>query len=814
MAGCGDVLSLEDLQTAKKHQIFEAEVITGKAGGVAGGADIETATNQVTGQVQTTLPQTLKDLGFKPASFTFATGGTLQPGDNDLAVHNPAPAGDGNYYSWGGALPKVVPAGSTPATSGGLGANAWIPRTDEILRAELASTGGSELVGLPIGNLSQAIMFVTPEQAGAPCNGVDDDAPYVIAAIQHAAPRKIPVVMNGNYLFKTDVDMVLDHIEITGSGTITHENRAFKFSGVAGGEVNTTTAINDFSATSINVADAAGFAAGDLGIIHSSTMCLSTDAGSMQLGTATGGGAPSWFGEFFNVFSVTGNTLALATPLVYSLYPITAGPNSGARTRTTVKKVTPVTGTIAGSIKFIRAGIDTAVEIKYGRGFKVSGNFDAKRLPGASLIFSYCLDCSGVNSHFKLDPDIPITFGTANPGNPDYYQFNSVKSVSSQGCGVSNCTFENTTQTYDITYDQMPSTACYMRGCTVLFARYNMATSHAGSLGCVFSANTGVNCWRGISARSREDVVMGNRIIGFRKYPLNPNTNGLTHGVSLTEGYTIGATIKDNYISGYHRNIYVNSESSRGLGFDYQRVTISGNRMSYCFNHIEVDNVAPFDKSIDSGIVIQGNQFEGHASNAITIAPYTRSPIIKDNVFLDSPSGDSYQIVAEGNCVGVEITGNSFKDSAKTVWIKAITDPALGPNSVDGAKIQCFGNTVRGNEQSDSFAYDNTKVSLGNNFQTHNLGWKYITVATATDYTLVSDTLTVALLAPQAGPFNLIGITGGVNGRELTLFNNSGANAITVKNSASIQTKTNADVVLVLNQPIRFIFMSSKWRQI
>ena len=32
---CGDVLSLEDLQTAKKHQIFEAEVITGKAGGVA-----------------------------------------------------------------------------------------------------------------------------------------------------------------------------------------------------------------------------------------------------------------------------------------------------------------------------------------------------------------------------------------------------------------------------------------------------------------------------------------------------------------------------------------------------------------------------------------------------------------------------------------------------------------------------------------------------------------------------------------------------------------------------------------------------------
>ena len=29
---CSDVLSLEDLQTAKKHKIFEAEVITGKVG--------------------------------------------------------------------------------------------------------------------------------------------------------------------------------------------------------------------------------------------------------------------------------------------------------------------------------------------------------------------------------------------------------------------------------------------------------------------------------------------------------------------------------------------------------------------------------------------------------------------------------------------------------------------------------------------------------------------------------------------------------------------------------------------------------------
>lgn len=130
---CGDVLSLEDLQTAKKHQLFEAEVITGLVGGVAGGASIDYATNQVTGQTQKTLPAVLRDTGFQPAPFDFVTGGTLAVSDRNRAVFNPAPSGDNNWYAWQGPLPKVVPAGSTPTTSGGLGSDAWKPVTDNIL---------------------------------------------------------------------------------------------------------------------------------------------------------------------------------------------------------------------------------------------------------------------------------------------------------------------------------------------------------------------------------------------------------------------------------------------------------------------------------------------------------------------------------------------------------------------------------------------------------------------------------------------------------------------------------------------------------
>ncbi|EBW2202845.1 endorhamnosidase [Salmonella enterica subsp. enterica serovar Enteritidis] len=136
-SGCGDVLSLNDLQVAKKHQIFEAEVITGKQGGVAGGADIDYATNQVTGQTQKTLPAVLRDAGFSPASFNFTTGGTLGVNDADKAVLWPKEdGGDGNYYAWRGSLPKVIPAASTPLTTGGISDSAWAAFGDITFRAE------------------------------------------------------------------------------------------------------------------------------------------------------------------------------------------------------------------------------------------------------------------------------------------------------------------------------------------------------------------------------------------------------------------------------------------------------------------------------------------------------------------------------------------------------------------------------------------------------------------------------------------------------------------------------------------------------
>jgi hypothetical protein len=76
---------------------------------------------------------------------TFDAGYTLTNNRQTLAYGNVE-------YSWSGAFPKVVPAGSSPKTTGGVGAGAWVDRTQETLRSDLASEGGSGLVGYqPVG---------------------------------------------------------------------------------------------------------------------------------------------------------------------------------------------------------------------------------------------------------------------------------------------------------------------------------------------------------------------------------------------------------------------------------------------------------------------------------------------------------------------------------------------------------------------------------------------------------------------------------------------------------------------------------------
>ena len=210
-SGCGDVLSLEDLKTAKKHQLFEAEVITGKHGGVAGGVDIDYASNQATLQTQKTLPAILRDVGFEPASFDFTTGGTLTADDRNKAVYDPVST---TWYSWAGTLPKVIPAGTNPL----LDAN-WRPQTDPNLRNDLANASsiaeGDALIAVkqPIASAKSrtvhdwiADIITAKDGANVVADGVNNDAVGINAflPVLAAAQREL-LLVPGVYLINDDI---------------------------------------------------------------------------------------------------------------------------------------------------------------------------------------------------------------------------------------------------------------------------------------------------------------------------------------------------------------------------------------------------------------------------------------------------------------------------------------------------------------------------------------------------------------------------------------------------------------------------------
>ncbi|WP_406549318.1 hypothetical protein ACETRY_10625 [Cronobacter malonaticus] len=101
--------------------------------------------------------QAISAFGWIPAG-TFQAGATISLPNQILKDTS-----SGEYYRWDGSLPKIVPAGSTPASTGGTGVGAWISVGDSALRSMLAATTGAGLVGYsasvtyPAGTVGEAL---------------------------------------------------------------------------------------------------------------------------------------------------------------------------------------------------------------------------------------------------------------------------------------------------------------------------------------------------------------------------------------------------------------------------------------------------------------------------------------------------------------------------------------------------------------------------------------------------------------------------------------------------------------------------------
>lgn len=107
-----------------------------------------------------TIDAALKSAGFMPAGFDFVTGGTLQPGDRNKAVYNPAPNGDNNWYRWNGAFPKEIAANSQPNPKD---ENNWVPvliKTGVVEREALRRTYQEARYNLVEGSFEQGGVLV------------------------------------------------------------------------------------------------------------------------------------------------------------------------------------------------------------------------------------------------------------------------------------------------------------------------------------------------------------------------------------------------------------------------------------------------------------------------------------------------------------------------------------------------------------------------------------------------------------------------------------------------------------------------------
>lgn len=145
--------------------------------------------NQRDGGIVLTVAGALKKTGFKPGVGDFTTGFTVMPGERDIAWYDQASQ---NWYSYLGIIPTggyTVSPGTNP-----VGDINWAPRTDHVLRTELASTSGATLMRGSTGRTQESKNgdYITVADYGLV--GLTDDTAVIQAAALDAFAKGLPLV--------------------------------------------------------------------------------------------------------------------------------------------------------------------------------------------------------------------------------------------------------------------------------------------------------------------------------------------------------------------------------------------------------------------------------------------------------------------------------------------------------------------------------------------------------------------------------------------------------------------------------------------
>ena len=130
--------------------------------------------------------RSLSEAGLTLVSGSFEEGATVTKA-TDAVWH----IAGGQCYTWGGTLPKTVPATSTPGSTGGVSSGAWGSVGDAALRSELASEKGA----LHIGNFASSSGVISAKLYGV-VSGVDCSS--IIQDIQDLSESlRLPIDFSG-----------------------------------------------------------------------------------------------------------------------------------------------------------------------------------------------------------------------------------------------------------------------------------------------------------------------------------------------------------------------------------------------------------------------------------------------------------------------------------------------------------------------------------------------------------------------------------------------------------------------------------------
>ncbi|MCL2894641.1 right-handed parallel beta-helix repeat-containing protein [Brenneria tiliae] len=124
---------------------------------------------------------------------------------------------DGKCYRWKCSLPKVVSAGSTPESTGGVDYEVRKIGKDTLLRSDITNSDGARIVGLSQGgSVQDALTYLTPEMFGATGDGKTDDTKSIKSALSAASSGRYKGILLGAQYLVSDSISITDNIAMIG----------------------------------------------------------------------------------------------------------------------------------------------------------------------------------------------------------------------------------------------------------------------------------------------------------------------------------------------------------------------------------------------------------------------------------------------------------------------------------------------------------------------------------------------------------------------------------------------------------------------